>query len=447
MNIRFPKRQTATEIFQLAWPMILGMMSYTVIDITDTMLVGWLGKQPLAAVGFATTVTFFMFSFFIGFFESIKILVSQATGAEDESVIRDGAWQGIFIAFPCGLLLCFLTPFSHLLFEFTGRSAEFQAIGTEYFNIRLFAAPLWFVMLALVSFYQGTGDTRTPMYLNFMVCGINVVLDIALIQGRWGFPEMGPAGASVGTAIATGIGCLVIFGLFIRKVGFSPRFHPKVAFKLMRVGLPVGFRWLLDHGSWAIITYFILTLGDAQLAANQIVIKIMLVAVLPIYGLSEAGCILAGKRVGAGDFDGVGDVLRGTLALGLFVSLFFGMAFVFAPDFFISFFNSEQDVIDYGASLLVLVAFYQVATSLEFGLAGVLNGTGDTKFPMAASMVNAWVFQLPLAWVVGIYYGFEARGIWMVCVSTVFFLAAALVLRYKSGVWRSMAIISKSPIK
>lgn len=443
MNFRFARKQTVTEIFQLAWPMVLGMLSYTVIDITDTLLVGWLGKTPLAAVGFATTVTFFIFSFFIGFFESIKILVSQATGAGDESIIRDGGWQGLFVALPCGMLLCCLAPWTHLLFELTGRAPEFQAIGVAYFNIRLLGSPLWFVMLALVSFYQGTGDTRTPMYLNFFVCSINVVLDIALIQGRWGFPEMGPAGAAVATAIATGLGCIVMVSLFIRKVGFSPRFHPKVAFKLIRVGVPVGLRWLLDHGSWVIITYFILTMGDAQMAANQIVIKIMMLSVLPIYGLSEAGCILAGRRVGAADFAGVGDVLRGTLLLGLFVSASFGMAFVFAPDFFISLFNADADVIEYGAMLIVWVALFQIASSLEFGMAGVLNGTGDTKFPMMTSMVNAWVFQLPLAWIIGVYYGFQARGIWVVCVVTVFCVAGALMLRYKSGAWRSMAIVSK----
>lgn len=443
MLSKFVELKNIQAISKLAWPMVIGMLSYTVMDITDTLLVGWLGKTELAGVGAGTTVAFFITSFFIGLFESIKILVAQATGAEQDTLASEGGWQGIFIAFPIGISICFLTFFSVPIFDLFGGPEPVQAIARDYFEIRLLASPLWFVMLAMVCYYQGFGDTKTPMLINLMVCALNVVLDILLIDGPDFFPKLGVAGAAYATVISTAVGMLVLFVLFIKRVGFKPRFNPILTKKLLNIGWPVGVRFALDTGGWTLMTAFIARIGETELAANQIASKLFCVCVLPIYGISEAGCVLVGQRVGSKKLNEVSQAYRAALFLVVCVVAFFSVLFTSFPEYLISFFQDDPDVIGAARPILIMVSIFMFVEAFTHATSGALNGTGDTKFTMYAAILTTWLVSVPSAFVLGVQWQYNATGVWLGLALGVAIFALSLHMRFKSGIWRTKAVIGE----
>jgi MATE family multidrug resistance protein len=430
-------RWTLKEVASISWPLIVGMLSFTIMDVTDTLMVGWLGKSELAAVGMATTVQFLINSFFIGFFESVKILVAQATGAGQRDVAERAGWQGILLALPCGALVIALALFDQKIFELFGGPLSLQLIAREYFVIRVFASPFWFVLLALSSYYQGIGNTKLPMRINIFVCLLNIVLCLVLIFGFGPIPGYGVAGSAWATAISTAVGMAIILWHFVKNVQTPWGYAGSLVKRLINLGLPVGVRWLLDTGGWTFLIALIARLGETELAANQIAVKIMCLSILPVYGIAETACILTGQCTGAQDMVALKKSYWSCIQLAMMIMVSFGLVFLIMPGVLISAFQSDTDVIQLGAQVLMIIALFQILAAFSMVTAGALNGTGDTRFTMIMSVTTTWLLMVPSAYGFGIWSGYGVVGMWFALIMQELALSIAYRLRFRSGGWKN----------
>ena len=429
------------EVIKVAWPIVISMLSYTAMGVTDTLFVGWIGKSELVAVGLATTAVFLVNSFLLGLLSGCKILSAQATGAKRHEEADSSGWHSVFIAVPAGFLVIALIFLDYYIFKIMGGSENVQSISRDYFGIRMLGSPVYYVTIALTHYYQGIGDTKTSMKINLLMNGLNIILDLVLIFGFGPIPAMGVKGAALATVISISISALFVSVLFIKKVGFIKKINFVLMKKLINIGMPNGIRYTLDIASWTVFTAILARKGESDLAAHQIVIKIISLSFLPGYGISEAACILTGQYVGANKHEAAGRAFINSMWLSVLIMGFFGILFWMIPEVLMKIFITDTEVINIGSKLLFVAAFFQVFDAIAMSAIGALNGTGDTKYTMYISLFCSWCILLPSTYFLGVVIGMGALGAWLGITFEIIVIGALSLHRFNSGVWKTKAVM------
>lgn len=418
------------DIAKLAWPIMLSMGSYTIMDATDTLMVGGLGMKELAAVGVATTVLFLLKSFFLGLFESVKILCAQSIGEKDANRASAFGYNGLYLAVPCALIVFILGFFDQEILTLFGGPEDIRGLALRFFRISIYASMLWFFSLPIANYLQGIGDTKTPMYINVFVCLLNLALQPLFIYGVGPIPAMGVEGSALATVIATGVGTVLFIWVFLRK---NPRWEPfekKIFSAILRLGWPSGVRWFFDIAGFTIFTAIVARLGEAALAANQICLKMACLAVLPAWGIAEATCILAGNHFGAKRYAELRRTFFSGLKVTIVLMLLLAVVIIGSKNVILNFLNPGDDVFALCGSLMVVVALFQLFEAIQNTCSLALAGTGDTRFPMVSSVLSSWVIMLPLAYFLGIVCDFGLLGMWSAAVVHLTLLSGVICGRF-----------------
>ena len=398
------------EVWKISWPIIISMLSFTAMGVADTLIVGWLGKIELAAVGLATTAIFLINSFFFGLLEAVKIVSAKAFGEKNQEKLKAALWHGILISIPCGFAVIALSFFDEILFKTLGGSQKVQGFAKEYFNMRVFAAPFWYFAFAVKGYLQGKGDTKTPMYMNLVVNLLNIVLDLIFVFGLGIIPALDVEGAALATVIACVVGFLMMFYhvLFVEKL--KPSFQKGLSKEIFNVGAPVGVTYSLEIGSFTFFTALMARIGDNELAAHQIAIKIISLSFLPGHALGEAATILTGQYLGAKEKLFARRSFFSSLTIAVFLMGFLGLIFLIFPEFLMGLFGSDKAVTEIGINLLLVA--------------------GDTKFTMHASIFSSWIIMVPLCYFFAIKLSWGASGAWLALTAQIIVLSAILLLRF-----------------
>jgi MATE family multidrug resistance protein len=427
------------EVALISWPIVVGMLSYTAMGVADTLFVGWIGKTEIAAVGLATTVMFLLNSLFMGTLHGTKVLSSQMTGAEQHKEAKMVGWLGAMIAIPFGLIVAVIALFGEPIFALLGGPPEVQVLAQEYFAIRALGAGFWYVTIAFCDYFQGTGNTRTPMKITLAANAANIALDPLLIFGLGPIPAMGVSGAALATIIAQSLGMLIATVLFVGRVGLVRKPNWRLAKKLVRLGLPMGVRGMLGVSAFTAFTAFLARMGEDQLAAHQIALKIISISFLPGYGLSETATILTGQYVGARQYDAARRAFRSALYLTLGVMGACGVVFFALGDHLVRLFNTDPVVVRLGTRLLFVAAFFQIFDAIAMVATGALNGTGDTKFTMWTGIACSWFVLVPVSYFFGVALEGGAVGAWLGLTVEIVVVAAITLVRFSRSGWQVAA--------
>jgi len=275
---------------------------------------------------------------------------------------------------------------------------------------------------------------------------INIVLGPCLIFGIGPFPELGVTGAAVGTSI--GRGCGVLFQLYhltrpggrirVRLPHF--RFDPTVMRGILRISGTATFQNFIGTASWVGIVRILTGFGSAAVAGNTIGIRIILFALLPSFGVSNAAATLVGQNLGAGKPERAEAAawkagLYNTMCLGTVGAIFL----LFAPQL-INLFTNDPEVAPYGIRCLRIVAAGFLFYGYGMVLTAAFNGAGDTRTPTWINLGCMWLWELPLAWTLAHPLGFGPTGVFIavsVSFSTLAVVSAALFSR---GTWKTKRV-------
>ncbi|WP_168210585.1 MATE family efflux transporter [Persicimonas caeni] len=428
------------EVAKMSWPIIVGMLSYTVMGVADTLFVGWIGTSELAAVGLATTAILLLNALFMGTLHGSKVLCSQATGRGCPEEAKRFGWAGVYLALPFGLIVAALAFFGAPIFSLMGGPAEVQALAQDYFWVAAAGSIFWYVAMAICNYFQGIGNTRTPMMISVLANVLNIALDPLLIFGLGPIPAMGVGGAALATVIAQAAGMVVAAVIFMRQVGLirMPKWRQAVD-KVVDLGLPMGIRNALGVGAFTAFTALLARMGEDQLAAHQIALKVMSISFLPGQGLSETVTILIGQYFGAGRFEAARRAFKSTLLIALGLMGTCGVVFFAFGEQLVRVFNSDASVVYLGSKLLLVAAFYQVFDAIAIVATGALNGTGDTKFTMWMGVGSAWLVLLPASYLFAFTLEGGAVGAWLGMTVQLIVLAAVTLLRFTRSDWQGAA--------
>jgi MATE family multidrug resistance protein len=435
------------EVWLLAYPAILTMVSQTVMWTVDSAMVGHVGKVELAAVGLGGILVWTLYSFFLGLINSINTFVSQNYGAGKYPRCAEYLWQGIYIAAVAGMVILVLRLFNHHTINLLGPSDEVRDPSIAYANIRMLSAPFMMIHFAFANFFRGIGNTKTPMKVVAFANLINLIADYFLIFGKGPFPFMGVVGAAWATAFANFISALLFVFIAFSKsyrsqYEISRHWRPKwnELAGLFRIGTPIAVHFFLDMGSFLIFSAYIGRMGTEPLAVNQIIIQILALSFMPCQGFAIAATTLMGQYIGSGAANLAKKSAYNAVKLGMVYSGSIAAICLIFPEPLIRLFNDDATVIALGKRTMLWAVLFQIFDSIQMVSAGALRGAGDTKVPMQITIGGAWLLFLPLAYLFGSVLSGGVVWAWAGGACYAIFLGVTMLWRLKRERWKEIQI-------
>jgi len=435
------------EVWNLAWPAILTLVSQTIMWTVDAAMVGHVGKVELAAVGLGGILIWTLYSAFVGLTTSVNTFVAQAYGAGEPRRAGRYLAQGLYLALAASALLLLIRAQTGAMVDLMGPAQDVRPPCTAYVGIRMLSAPFFLIQYTYAHFYRGIGDTMTPLKVLAFSHALNVIGDYLLIFGKGPFPEMGVEGAAWATSGANVVAAGVFFALGFRhsiRERFDPmaqwRLHTGDIRKLLRVGLPMAAHYFLDMGSFLVFSAYIGRMGTDALAANQIVIQVLALSFMPAQGFSIAATTLTGQYIGAGQPDIAEKSAYRTIRLGLAYATLIALVCVTLPGPLFRLFNDDPGVVAYARPLLLLAAVFQAFDALQFMSGGGLRGAGDTTIPAVIIITGAWLVFIPAAYVLGTVLDGGVVGAWAGATAYIAVVALLMFGRLRAGRWRRIRL-------
>ncbi len=439
---------TLRALLALAWPIVVSRSSQVVVGIADAVMVAHLGAAALAATTTGAINAFAIFILPMGIVFIVSSFSSQLFGMGDLAAARRYAWYGLAVAAVMeGLALAALPLVPAALAAFP-YEADVRAALEGYLAVRLLSAGAVVGLEALGNFYGGLGNTRLPMRASLAAMVLNVAGNFVLIDGRLGAPALGVRGAAVASALATWAAFLWLFGVFVRegrRLGCG-RLDRRELRRLLRFGLPSGLNWFFEFAAFGFFVNVVVAgLGTTSLAALMAVMQVNSVAFMPAFGLASAGAILVGQAIGAARKDAVPGLVGLTFAVAAAWQSLVAVAYLAAPELVLAGFARDPEtagaLLEAGRRMLVLSAAWQLFDAGASVLAEALRAAGDTTAPMWMRVGLAWLLFVPGSFLAVRVGGRGDTAAVASLVVYLFALALVLLLRFRSGVWRRIALV------
>ena len=447
------------QILRLAGPLILSVTGGLIMQLIDGLFLARYSPEAIAAVGPAGMLAYTLGSLFAGVTGYTTTLVAQYIGAGQPRRIGPAVWQGIRFGFWAGLLLLAAAPAGRYLFRWAGHTPLVCAYEARYFAILCLGAPAGLVGIALSGFFTGRGENRTVMYVQITGLLINAVLAYGLIFGRLGLPEWGIAGAATATVTAQSIVTLCFMALFLRsphRAAFDTwmgrRANRDMMWRLVRFGLPNGFRITAEMLAWTVFLFFVGRLGTTELAATSIAWRINGIAFFPVIGLSEAIRTLVGQSQGRRTPETSAHITRqGVLVSEVWMVATAAVFLLFPRELYHVFQGSASDpaapfavIADQGVILLRFVAAYCLVDTLNIVTVGSLLAAGDARWTFWASLAAHALFIASLLAADLLRLGLYAE--WAVATAFVMGVGLMWLLRFRGGAWKHIQVIEHSAL-
>lgn len=429
-------------LMSLALPIMAANFLQTLYNLTDTWFLGRLDAASLSAPAVAMPIIWFLTVFAMGFSMAGTTLIAQARGMGSQHKVNIYLGQVTFFLL---ILSFFLAALGILatepLLNMMKTPPEVAGHASSYMKIIFTGLPFMFLSVILQASFQGLGNGVTPLIIQAVTVGLNVLLDPIFIFGWGPVPAGGVKGAAWATLIARSVSAAIALVLLIRgykglKLQISnmkPR--RKEMRLLLKVGVPSSLGQALTALGFTVMQGVINGFGTPVIAAFGIGNRLIGLFNMPAMGISQATSALVGQFLGSDDEDGARRIVRMSLGTILaFLIPTMTLTFFFGNDF-TRFFVDDPAVIGYGSQLFRVVSASVIFFGLFTVFGGVFQGGGYTRAYMILNIIRLWGLRLPLAWLLGYKANLGPAGIWwaMFISNISVFIAAAFI--YRRGKW------------
>jgi MATE family multidrug resistance protein len=413
-----PHRDDLAAMLRLAMPIVVVQVGMMLLGVVDTMVVGRLSSEALAAVALGHVMIVAVSSFGIGMLLALDPLVAQAVGAGDATAVRRSVQRGLLIAFGLMIPSILLLLPSQTVLGFFRQPAEIVPIAANYIRICIPGLLPFYGFVVLRQSLQAMGRVR-PIVLTIVVVNLfNLVADWVLVFGVGPVPRLGPMGSAWATTAARILLFVVLFVVAHKELGPLLRRLDRDAFRIrplwrvIRLGMPIGFQVQLEIIAFAVIALLMGGFGTVQMAAHQVAINIASLTFMVPLGVGSAAAIRVGQAIGAGDSNGARRAAAASVIIGAgFMSLMAAL-FIGAPRLLATAYTPVEEVVALAALLIPIAGYFQIFDGLQVVSAGALRGAGDTRVPLVANILGFWFIGLPISLLLGFRLGFGPQGLW-----------------------------------
>lgn len=439
----FTEGGISRAIFLLSVPMVLEMMMESLFGIVNVYWVAHLGKEQAAAVGVTEALLTVVFTVAIGLSMGTTAMVARRIGEKDPEgaarVAEQSILLGILISIPIGIAGAL---FSKQMFQAMNAEAGVIAAGGGYMAV-IFGANIVIMLLFLINaIFRGAGDAAIAMRALWFGNLINLVLDPCLIFGLGPFPELGVTGSAIATTI--GRGCAVAYQFTQLSSGGSRvpvrfnRLLPDIGVmkNLFRISLGGMFQFLVATAAWMGLMSIVGLFGAAAQAGYTIAVRIIIVTILPSWGMSNAAATLVGQNLGAQKPERAEKSVWMAGHINAVFLIAVAIIFVVFPEFLIRIFTEDQSVIPYGVDALRYISYGYAFYGYGMVMAAAFNGAGDTYTPTVINLICFWMIQIPLAYTLAKWTGLQTTGVFVAITIAESILAVIAMLAFRRGKWK-----------
>lgn len=409
------------ELFRLALPIVLMYLGTMTMGLVDLIFVGRLNSTAIGAVGVGTSLFSWFMVIGLGLGSGMEFLVSRAHGAREAEkkhrYLVQGLWLSTAIAIPLTGILLVL---SQNLAWFGINPAVIEAARDYTWVLSLSLSSIFY--FNLFRLYLTAMGIAQPAVVALIAGNIlNILLNYTFVFGHFGSPALGVVGSAWSTVISRAV---MMLGLgfyvyrwdlkndhFFRKLGF--RFNGALMRDLIKIGTPASLQMVFEVGGFVLATTLAGRLSPEELAAHQVVLNTASMTFMVPLGVGSATAVLVGQAIGRKDQRAATRMGWKGFILGVGFMAFSCLVLLLFPDLILRTFTVDPRVIEYGKSILVIAALFQLSDGTQTVGTGALRGTGETKSSMIFNLAGHWLIGLPLGTYLGFYLGWGLRGLWI----------------------------------
>jgi putative MATE family efflux protein len=430
-------------ILVLAIPMVLEMAMESIFVICDVFFVGKLGADAVATVGLTESLMAIVYTLAMGLSIGVSATVARRIGEKDPEGAARTAVQGIalgmLIAATLGLVGAIFAPD---LLRLMGASESVIATGTGFTRVMLGGNASVLLLFLINGIFRGAGDAALAMRTLWLANAINILLGPCLIFGLGPFPELGVVGAAIATTTGRGVGVLFAASQLLRsgsRIHISPRLvklDGALMMKLIRLSGTGTFQVLIGTASWIGLVRLVATFGSSAVAGYTIAIRIVMFALLPAWGLSNAAATMVGQSLGAKQPERAERAVWIAGKYNLWFLGAIGILFVAFARVIVAQFTSDPAVEKFAVDGLRVIAAGFVMYAYGMVMSNAFNGAGDTWTPTLLNLICFWAWEIPLAWVLSQVFGMGAHGVFLAIPIAFSTFALMAIWLFRRGAWK-----------
>jgi putative MATE family efflux protein len=433
-------------VFLLSVPMILEMAMESVFGLVDVFFVGRLGSDAVASVGLTESFLTVVFAVAIGLSMSTTALVARRIGEKQPEQAARTAVQAIGVGLAAALPFALTAFWARELMTLMGAPSSVIATGWGYTAWMLGGNASILLLFLINAVFRGAGDASVAMRSLWLANAVNIVLDPCLIFGLGPFPALGVTGAAIATCTGRSIGVLYQLraltrpGRRLRVERRHLRLERELMLHLVRVSVGGVGQFLIATSSWLGLVRILTPFGAAALAGYTIALRIVIVALLPAWGMSNAVATLVGQNLGAGKPE---RAERSVWLVGAYNMTFLVgvmLTFLWSAEPLVAVFTADPAVRALGATCLRVVSYGYAFYAWGMVLMQAFNGAGDTRTPTWINLGCYWCFQLPIAMVLARALGYGPLGVFLAITLAESALAVVGLVAFRRGAWKRQLV-------
>jgi len=433
-------RELRREINSLAWPIIGSTVLIRGVGIADVIILGHTGKEALAAIGLGQQITFLGMALAYSLSIGVNVMVSYFTGSKENdnrtSIANSSMWLSVVV----GLVMILLgESLSRPIAAFMGAEGQVLEFTWQYLRLIWFFYTFRILVYVLTAIFQGSGDSRTPMYVVSFTNVVHIALAYIMVYGKLGLPAIGIKGAAWATVASDFLGALLLFIIAIKRglikfnAGWASR---KFLIRLWDISLPVLGERALVSTAIMLFNAILLHYSVAAYAATQIVINIEAFSFLPGMAYMQTAQIMVGQNLGAKKLEQAVQSGYQSVQIALGIMSIFGLTFLIFPSIWVSIFTNDPDVVPLGIYVCRMAAVLQPVLAMTMVFGGALRGAGETRWVMYITFIGAWMVRLVLATVFAYILKLEVYYVWWTMFIDWTARAMLALWRFRKGGWK-----------
>jgi putative MATE family efflux protein len=434
-------------VIMLAVPMVMEMAMESIFAIVDVFWVAHLGADAVATVGLTESMLTMIYTAAMGLSIGATALVARRTGEQDHAGAARAAGQSILLGvIVAALIAAIAAPLAPTLLGAMGASDDVIRTGSGFTRTMLGGNATIVLLFLLNAVFRGSGDAAIAMRVLVLGNALNIMLGPCFIFGLGPFPELGVTGAAVATNIGRGTAVIYQIVTMARgrgrvKISLSDlRLDLSIMTSVLRLSGSGTIQILIGTASYVGLVRILSIFGSAALAGYTIGIRIIVFALLPAFGISNAAATMVGQNLGAGRPDRAEQAVWTAARYNMLFLGIVGIVFLVGAGAITALFTEDPAVRPFAISCLRTVSLGFVFYAAGMVLTQSFNGAGDTWTPTVINLFVFWLLEIPMAWWLSVHANLGPRGVFIALTIAYSMLAVVSGILFKRGDWKQKRV-------
>ncbi len=444
-NYFIENRKLIKNIFQITLPAVFDLLAQTLIIALDMKMVSSLGPSAISSVGVGTAGMYALIPALIAVATGTTALLSRAYGADNKVDGKKAFAQSFFIAVPLGIILTIIfLLFSEQIINLVGNAKDMNlADAVLYQNMTVIGFPFLGVSIATFYAFRAMGENKIPMIGNTLALVLKLILNFLLIYlFKWGI-----FGAALSTTLTRLFSAIFsIYLVFWSKKNWISlelkdlKFDYFTSKRILKVGIPAAVEQLGLRIGMLIFEMMVISLGNLSYAAHKIALTAESISFNLGFAFSFAASALVGQELGKGSSQKA--LKNGYICtiIAMIVMSTFGLLFFIIPQFLVSLFTKDKDVIELATMALKIVSICQPFSGASMVLAGALRGAGDTKSVLLITYLGIFLIRIPITYLFLDVLNLGLAGAWIVMTLDLAIRSSLAFYVFRRGKWKYLQV-------